>query len=236
LSCNVTAEAVPDNLLNSDPFSATYFKACKDFRVSLIGTNEYRPDNNERSDFLDKFETGAYIPSVYRYNDSHMLGDSFSAAGAIFQVLNVRAGDSILDYGQAMAKWPSLARMGCDVSVIDIDERYLRIIEQQAQAISVNINTVRGRFGDGVPGKNSIAFCSTKHSTTASTTQDCCVSYAPSLNRPAACSSQETDHLTQKLLAQNRAIRLGTASRWPVPTGNSFARLVRARVPTRVLH
>lgn len=152
--CYVTEDAVPKNLLHGDPFSAGYHQACKEFLIALAGIDGYDPRKNERSDFLDGLESGHYVPSVYRYSDSRMLGDSFSATGAIFQTLDVRAGDSILEYGAGDGQMAlALARMGCDVTVVDIDERYLRIIDRQAEAMGVRINTVHGLFGDPVPGK-----------------------------------------------------------------------------------
>jgi len=152
--CVLAPDAVPTALLDGDPFSSAYRDACKDFLVSISGGNSYSPEVSERSDFLDGFSGEHYIPSVYRYEDSRMLGDSFSAAGSILQTMNVRAGDSVLEYGAGDGQIAlALARMGCDVWVIDIDERYLEIIQRQAKALGVRINTVQGLFGDGIDGK-----------------------------------------------------------------------------------
>src|SRR6185503_3089257 len=110
----------------------------KDFLIAISGTREYSPELNERSNFLDGFSGEHYTPSVYRYEDSKMLGDSFSVAGAILQAMNVRAGDSVLEYGAGDGQIAlALARMGCDVWVIDIDERYLEIIQRQAKSLGV---------------------------------------------------------------------------------------------------
>ena len=152
--CVLSPEAVPASLLSGDPFSVAYREACKDFLGSISGGENYSPEVSERSDFLDGFSGDHYVPSVYRYEDSRMLGDSFGAAGAILQVMNVRKGDSVLEYGAGDGQIAlALARMGCDVWVIDIDERYLEIIQRQAKALGVKINTVHGLFGDGVDGK-----------------------------------------------------------------------------------
>src|SRR5258708_23806173 len=78
--CFLSREAVPAALLNGDPFSESYFDACKGFLVSLTGTDGYTPSVNEGSAFLDQFGTGNYVPAVYRYNDSRNLGDAFIAA------------------------------------------------------------------------------------------------------------------------------------------------------------
>lgn len=154
--CDVylSAEGVPPAMLQSDPFGEQHLSACRKFLASLSGTAGYNAAENERSDFLDGFAEGPYTPSIYRYNDSRMVGDSLSAAGAIITAMEVRAGDAVLEYGAGDGQIAlALARMGCDVSVIDIDERYLRIIDRQAQAMGIKINTVKGLFGDPVPGK-----------------------------------------------------------------------------------
>lgn len=65
--------------------------------------------------------------------------------------MDVRAGDSILEYGAGDGQLAlSLARMGCRVSVVDIEERYLKIIERQAAAFGVDVQLVKGVFGDDV--------------------------------------------------------------------------------------
>ncbi|MGJ7501082.1 class I SAM-dependent methyltransferase [Variovorax sp. ZT5P49] len=154
--CDVylSADGVPPAMLQSDPFGEQHLEACRKFLASLSGGTGYDAAKNERSDFLDGFTEGHYTPSIYRYNDSRMVGDSLSAAGAIITAMDVRAGDAVLEYGAGDGQISlALARMGCDVSVIDIDERYLRIIDRQAAAMGIKVNTVKGLFGDGVPGK-----------------------------------------------------------------------------------
>lgn len=43
--------------------------------------------------------------------------------------------------------------MGCQVSVVDLEERYLSLIRQQASELGLSIDTFRGLFGDPVGSK-----------------------------------------------------------------------------------
>lgn len=132
-----------------DPFGDEYFGECTRLFQLIARLDGYTPEINEKSDFLDELAS-PYIPSIYRYGNSGFLAEFFMAAGHILKVLDLRSGQSVLEYGAGDGQLSlALARMGCEVAAIDVEPRYLDIIETQAKAMGVHVSTKRARFGEG---------------------------------------------------------------------------------------
>ena len=154
--CKAYLELTPtDNeLAKLDPFSPEYRSAVMRLYEQISGIKNYKPSINELAADLD-IARSVRSPSPYRYSSSSkVLGEFISSFGWIFQALDVKQGDKVLEYGPGEGQLSiMLARMGIDVTVIDIDERYLEAIHAQCVSLGINIALKQGEFGDGFEDK-----------------------------------------------------------------------------------
>jgi len=138
---------------NKDPFSDKYLRDVREMLCHITGKRDYRPEVNELTPFLTPdFDINSFFP--YNYDDSKLVGDFVAAYGAVLKRLDVKKGDHVLEYGAGVGPVSvALARMGCDVSVVDIDENYLKTIEKQNKLYGINIRLKKGLFGEKInPG------------------------------------------------------------------------------------
>lgn len=153
--CNVYLELTPaDNqLAKLDPFSSEYKLAAMRLYEQISGIKNYKPSINERTPDID-IDRSIRSPTPYGYSNSKVVGEFISSWGWIFQALDVKQGDKVLEYGAGEGQLSiMLARMGIDVTVIDIDERYLEAIHAQCVSLGINITLKQGEFGDGFEDK-----------------------------------------------------------------------------------
>jgi protein-L-isoaspartate O-methyltransferase len=144
---------IVDGLTRSDPFSEGYQQKCLELYSTVSGRSTYDPHQNELAPYVDA-ERSVSLPSPYNLHDSVAISDFFLSWGWILRNLSVRAGNSILEYGAGEGQLSlALARMGCDVSVIDIEPRCLDAIKKQAEALRVNVQLKLGEFGDSFDGR-----------------------------------------------------------------------------------
>lgn len=153
--CEAYLELTPtDNELTKlDPFSAEYRLAAMRLYEQISGIKNYKPSINERTPYID-IARSVRCPSPYGYSSSKVVGEFISSWGWIFQALDVKQGDKVLEYGAGEGQLSiMLARMGVDVTVIDVDERYLEAIHAQCVSLGINITLKQGEFGDGFEDK-----------------------------------------------------------------------------------
>ena len=140
-----------------DPFSASYGEQVQILLAEITGRDGYDPERDELANYLNDDRdrlASHYVPNFYRTSSSRFVGDMLQSFGAVLKALDVKAGDSILEYGPGDGQISlNLARMGCDVTVVDIEQRYLDLIHAQAEALGLRIQAMRGQFGDAPPGK-----------------------------------------------------------------------------------
>jgi 2-polyprenyl-3-methyl-5-hydroxy-6-metoxy-1,4-benzoquinol methylase len=136
-----------------DPFGQEYRDEVLDFYKRVSKNSHYDPMSMETTDAADTFR-GSFCPIPYRFANSHMVGEFLSCYGWILGNLNVHAGADVLEYGAGEGQLCiHLARMGCNVHAIDIEQRFLDVIQKQCDALGVGVTTKLGRFGDGIDGK-----------------------------------------------------------------------------------
>jgi len=130
-----------------DPFSAEYRQRVLELYYKLSNRKEYSAAECERSPI--NVEKTILKPSVYT-NDGGFLGSYLEAYGQIIKQMDVKPGMRVLEYGPGDGQISlHLARLGCDVTVVDVDHSYLSVIQGQAQRLGVSINTVHGDFLTG---------------------------------------------------------------------------------------
>jgi len=141
-----------EHLAQLDPFSAEYRAGMLQVLALITLRPDYEPERDEAANYLPASGEG-YLPSAYQSGDSSFLGEFLQAWGGVLKALDLRRGARVLEYGAGEGQIAvQLARMGCDVTVVDIERRYLEIIESEAKSLHVSVATLHGRFGDGPEG------------------------------------------------------------------------------------
>jgi SAM-dependent methyltransferase len=151
--CEVYADCPEATRLgHMDPFAPEYRQAAMALYGVLADVKAYDPWVNERTPYIDLSRVVS-CPTPYQY-DSATVSDFVLSWGWILRNIDVRQGSRVLEYGAGEGQVSiALARMGCDVSIIDIDERYLEAVQTQCNALGVSIRTQKGQFGDAIEGK-----------------------------------------------------------------------------------
>ena len=131
-----------------DPFSLQFRQVVVRRLLEITGQAEYDPAHSEKSSYLETLASGPVIPDAYRSGDSVWLGEMVQSYGGVLKALDVKRGQSVLEYGAGDGQIAlHLARLGCAVTVVDIEGLYLARIRAQADALGVGIQTVQGLFG-----------------------------------------------------------------------------------------
>lgn len=135
-----------------DPFSDKYRDECLTVYRTIAG-RDYEPRLGELLPANCHIE-GSGPPPPFHFGDSKSLGEYFCAWGGIMRVLDLKRGMSILELGAGDGHLSiALARMGGDVSILDIESRYLDRIASQAKLLDAEVSTRCGLFLDGYNDK-----------------------------------------------------------------------------------
>ncbi len=119
----------------------------------MTGHSHYDAMLMERTDAADNLKDD-FTPIPYRFQNSELVGEHLSSYGWLLHNLDVRAGADVLEYGPGEGQLSiQMARMGCNVYAIDVEQRYLDLIQKQCQTLGIQIATRLGCFGDGFDGK-----------------------------------------------------------------------------------
>jgi SAM-dependent methyltransferase len=136
----------------ADPFSPEYREFVLDRWRLLSGQPEYRPATCETSPFLAEF-CNVFQLSPYHYGSTDMLGEFLMTYGFIIKTMGLKSGARVLEYGAGNAAiLLHLARIGCEVTAIDIEPRYIAQINEQARIMRVPAKGIVGTFDDDAPG------------------------------------------------------------------------------------
>lgn len=147
------------DLLNSVKFSPgwtwesdCYSQAYRDQQMSLYSLIANRASYDPRRDEADcnvTLETGLHNPFPFSTRDPVTVGNYLMAAGFIIKTMNLPKDARVLEYG---AGWghttTTLARMGYEVCAVDIEEKFLRIIETRAILEGNRVRVAKGLFGE----------------------------------------------------------------------------------------
>lgn len=141
------------SLIPNDPFSIAYQNHMKEWLAEITMRPGYDPAKHELAPYLEEqVAAETVLPSMYRYGDGTMLGEMLQAIGATIKALDVRSGQSVLEYGAGDGAISlNLARMGCRVTAVDIENRYLKLIQAQALAFGTSVHTINAPFGSAEP-------------------------------------------------------------------------------------
>ena len=132
----------PPSDIPADPYSAEYADRQFEFYRFISEQPGYRVEN-ERSDF----PTDANRPFPYYTESPETVGHQLMAIGFIIKTMGLPAGSSILELGPGWGNTTiELARMGYDVTAIDIDPSFVALINERADKFSLSVDVREGAF------------------------------------------------------------------------------------------
>jgi len=139
-----------------DPYSDEYAREQHELYLHIAGVESYSPQN-ERSLWLKDLANAARQPFPYYTRSAETVGDQIMALGFIIKTMNLPSGASILEFGAGWGNTSiNLARMGYAVTAVDIEPRFLDLINERATMLGLPVETVCQNFGpvlddDGAP-------------------------------------------------------------------------------------
>ena len=144
--CDLALEPPDMSFRSLDPFSEEYRSAVLRIYSQISGRAEYRAREHELSPYLTEITDGR--PGYYLAGSTAFTGDILVSMGALLQTLALRPGQRLLEYGVGEGGIAlEAAKCGVEVTVVDIEQRYLSIIDRRAKAAGVEVKTVLGEFG-----------------------------------------------------------------------------------------
>jgi 2-polyprenyl-3-methyl-5-hydroxy-6-metoxy-1,4-benzoquinol methylase len=157
LTTIILSDKIADELVNfPDPFSNEYKSKALELYYRIRGSvKKYDPECDELSN-NGKFDNVFIQTSPWSFKDSKFVSEMFYSWGHIFERMNVLPGEtiSVLEYGSGSGQLSLfLARLGCEVHAVDIDDASLKSIDEQAKIMGLDVKTEKGLFGAGFAGK-----------------------------------------------------------------------------------
>ena len=141
-----------DLIVGLDPFSAEYRKCVTDIYHRIAGREFYSATDAEKSGIGTVADIWR-ASSPFSFRSSKFVGEFLTSWGAIFDALDVKAGDTVLEYGSGSGQiLLMLARTGVRTYGVDIDDDSLALVRQQADAMGLDVELENGAFGEGFEG------------------------------------------------------------------------------------
>jgi SAM-dependent methyltransferase len=146
-----TLECILDRLLALDPYSESYRVRQFELYSKISGISTYDPAQNERSEF--NVSGAVRNPYPFCTKSPQTVGDQLIAIGFIIKTLNLTPPARILEFGPGWGNLTiELARMGYSVTAVDIEPRFVDLIQQRAAQLDLPLRAICGSFGR-IPGE-----------------------------------------------------------------------------------
>ncbi len=130
---------------NLDPFSQTYADRQLEFYERLTG----EPYSLENEANEVQVEISRYDPFPFGTKSKAAVGQHMAAVGKLIQEMPVDPPAKVLDMGPGWGNTTiALAQTGYDVTALDIESRFIDLIDLRAQDARVAVNTRVGSFDD----------------------------------------------------------------------------------------
>ena len=140
-------EFVRDQASTLDPYSDEYAREQHELYLRIAGVESYTPQN-ERSLWLNNLSNAARQPFPYYTRSAETVGDHIMALGFIIKTMNLPSGASVLEFGPGWGNTSiNLARMGYAVTAVDIESKFLDLINERATMLGLSVDTVCQNFG-----------------------------------------------------------------------------------------
>jgi SAM-dependent methyltransferase len=152
----------------ADAFSAGYADWVMQTYRRIAAIDAYDVEAHEADrNVVPDLALPEYFP--YSTRDLGFIGRYMAGVGMILAELGLPPGSRIVEYGVGWGHVAAaLARAGHDVTVVDIEAKFLRLAQRQAEALGCRIGTHYGAFGDrpfpsGEPRADAVVFFEAFH-------------------------------------------------------------------------
>lgn len=129
----------------SNPYSKEYFE--KQFELYEYIAGKPYHSSNEISDF--DVQNAVQSPFPFYTQSPDTVGNQLISIGFLIKQLKIKPASSILEFG---AGWGNttifLSQMGYEVTVIDIENNFLELIQKRSRNNGLKIETIKGDFLD----------------------------------------------------------------------------------------
>lgn len=144
--CAIALEPTDLGLNQIDPFSSEYRDIVLAMHAEVSGRALYSPQEHELSPYLD--EVPDTRPNYYSTGSTKFAGQILLAMGGVLEVMDLKPGQKLLEYGPGEGGIAlEAAKCGVDVTVVDIEPKYLGLIARRAKIADTSVRTIRGEFG-----------------------------------------------------------------------------------------
>jgi 2-polyprenyl-3-methyl-5-hydroxy-6-metoxy-1,4-benzoquinol methylase len=132
----------PDEL-PKDPYCPEYYR--KQFALYERLTGKKYSSDNEESIF--HVEDAERRPFPFYTGSPGTVGNHLIAIGHLIKTMNLHEGSSILEFGPGWGNTTIfLARMGYKVTAVDIENRFVKLIEKRARNKQLEVESLMGDF------------------------------------------------------------------------------------------
>ena len=211
--------------LPPDPYSPEYRARIFELYEWLHGT-PYAP-TNEVSEF--DVAVAADRPFPYSTQSAQTVGDQLIAMGYIIKVMDLAPQSKVLELGAGWGNTTiALAQMSHEVTAIDIEPNFVKLIEMRADRANAPIQALHGDFSliDTLDEQfDAVLFFECFHHAADH------LGLLASLDRVVAPGGKVI--FAAEPIIGLAAVPLVPAPRWPVALGHPHERLVRARASRR---
>jgi len=126
----------------SDPYSSDYSDRVFDFYKVISGRQSYEVQNEHMD-----FPVDPNRPFPFYTESPQTVGHQMMGIGFIITAMNLPPGSSVLELGAGWGNTTvALARMGYDLTAVDVNEAFTKVIKERAEKLSLNIESVTGTF------------------------------------------------------------------------------------------
>ena len=127
-----------------DPWSDDYRSAQFDLYLHITSRSEYSTSNE-----ISGYSVDPRMPFPYYTQSSATVGDQLIAIGFMIKTMALPSGSSLLEFGPGWGNSTiALAQMGYDVTALDIDPNFARLINDRAELFGLNVDSRVGEFSD----------------------------------------------------------------------------------------
>lgn len=135
------------SLVRDDPYSEKYRDAQVAQYLEISGRAEYNPFIDEKDNVLEVKDEFTVYPFTTR--DPICVGSYLVGVGLAMRATQLPPGSVIVEYGVGWGHTTlALAQLGYQVIAVDIEEKFLKLLQLRAARLGVNIITHHGEFGD----------------------------------------------------------------------------------------
>lgn len=113
----------------SDPFTSAYRRWVQDLYGLISGRDDYSVDYESSPIDVDE---AVRRPFPYATGSSLVLGDDLVARGSVVRALGLTAPARVVEFGPGWGNLTAdLSAMGLDVTAVEVDERFCRLISRR---------------------------------------------------------------------------------------------------------